>query len=180
LIGPDYELLEKIGSGAYGEVVKARHIKSGQFVAIKLLKNFMSNYYELKKILREIVIMKHFSAVPWNTHTVKLLQLICPSNLQKQPYLFLVMEYLPTDLKSVFAQEPKCLVTKQHMLLIFYNLLCSLSFIHSANIMHRDIKPANILVDSECNVKICDFGLARTNLSSFQPVAEKSMLLPEF
>lgn len=43
-----------------------------------------------------------------------------------------------------------------------YNLLCSLNFVHTANIMHRDIKPGNILIDYECRARICDFGLART------------------
>jgi serine/threonine protein kinase len=33
---------------------------------------------------------------------------------------------------------------------------------HSANIIHRDIKPANILINTKCQVKICDFGLSRT------------------
>ena len=33
---------------------------------------------------------------------------------------------------------------------------------HSANIMHRDIKPSNILIDQDCGIQICDFGLART------------------
>ena len=45
--------------------------------------------------------------------------------------------------------------------MILYNILHALNFIHSANVMHRDLKPANILVDSNCMVKICDFGLAR-------------------
>ena len=45
---------------------------------------------------------------------------------------------------------------------IMYNMLCSINFLHSANIMHRDLKPENILVDSRCKVAICDFGLSRT------------------
>ena len=51
---------------------------------------------------------------------------------------------------------------EEHVKIIIYNLLCSLNFIHSAQIMHRDLKSANVLINSDCNVKICDFGLART------------------
>lgn len=43
-----------------------------------------------------------------------------------------------------------------------YNLLCSLNWIHSAHVIHRDIKPSNILIDEDCKIKLCDFGLART------------------
>jgi len=49
---------------------------------------------------------------------------------------------------------------EDHVLTILYNTLCAINFLHSANIMHRDIKPANILVDVDCQVKLCDFGLA--------------------
>ena len=48
------------------------------------------------------------------------------------------------------------------MIQIVYKLLCAFKFIHSANVIHRDIKPANILIDSNLNVKICDFGISRT------------------
>tara|TARA_B110000305_G_C18799537_1_gene342000 strand:+ start:321 stop:473 length:153 start_codon:yes stop_codon:yes gene_type:complete len=42
-------------------------------------------------------------------------------------------------------------------------MLCALNFIHKANVMHRDLKPGNILIDDDCNVLLCDFGLARTS-----------------
>ena len=48
------------------------------------------------------------------------------------------------------------------MITIIYNLLCAVKFLKSANLLHRDLKPENILVDSECHIRICDFGLART------------------
>lgn len=47
-------------------------------------------------------------------------------------------------------------------MVIFYNCLLAIKFLHSANIIHRDIKPSNILVNENCHVKICDFGLARS------------------
>ena len=40
-------------------------------------------------------------------------------------------------------------------------MVCAVNMLHSSNIIHRDIKPANILIDTNCNVQICDFGLAR-------------------
>lgn len=41
-------------------------------------------------------------------------------------------------------------------------MLCAVKYLHSANVLHRDLKPANILVNEDCSVKICDFGLARS------------------
>lgn len=49
----------------------------------------------------------------------------------------------------------------KHIQLVVYNLLCAMKYIHSANVMHRDIKPGNILLNEDCSVKVCDFGLAR-------------------
>jgi mitogen-activated protein kinase 1/3 len=81
-------------------------------------------------------------------------------------YVFIVMEYIESDLKKMLINTNIIDFDQSHILTILYNSLCALNFIHSANIMHRDIKPANILIDSNCQIKICDFGLSRTLLDS--------------
>jgi mitogen-activated protein kinase 15 len=49
-----------------------------------------------------------------------------------------------------------------HKQYITYQLFKSLKFMHSAELLHRDVKPSNLLLNSECQVKIADFGLARS------------------
>ena len=49
----------------------------------------------------------------------------------------------------------------EHIQLLIYNLLKGLVYLHSGHAVHRDIKPANLLIDENCNLKLCDFGLIR-------------------
>lgn len=53
-------------------------------------------------------------------------------------------------------------MSAEHVTVLIYKFLCALNFVSSANIVHRDIKPGNVLIDSDCNVKISDFGLSRS------------------
>jgi mitogen-activated protein kinase 1/3 len=46
--------------------------------------------------------------------------------------------------------------------MVIYNLLCSLKYLHSASVIHRDLKPANVLINEDCTVQVCDFGLSRS------------------
>ena len=52
-------------------------------------------------------------------------------------------------------------LTDAHYQSFIYQILCGLKYIHSANVLHRDLKPGNLLVNADCELKICDFGLAR-------------------
>ena len=61
-------------------------------------------------------------------------------------------------------------LTEKHIVVLVYNMLCSLNFIHSAGILHRDIKMENILVDENCDIKICDFGLSSRCLAESQKI----------
>lgn len=45
---------------------------------------------------------------------------------------------------------------------IVYDILCGLNYLHKAQVIHRDLKPANILINDDCTIQICDFGLARS------------------
>jgi len=50
-----------------------------------------------------------------------------------------------------------------------FNMLSALKYIHSAGIIHRDIKPANILIQADCTIKLCDFGISRSIVASEDP-----------
>lgn len=73
-----------------------------------------------------------------------------------------MIDFVDHDLKKLFTLNTQ--FTEQHILIIMYNLLCAVKFLHSAGLMHRDLKPANILIDDNCSVKICDFGLSRAEI----------------
>ena len=74
----------------------------------------------------------------------------------------MVMEKEETDLRELLKLAPNVKISDEQIKLILYNLLCALKYVHSANIIHRDLKPANILINADCQVKICDFGISRT------------------
>jgi mitogen-activated protein kinase 1/3 len=101
-----------------------------------------------------------------NVFTTKLLDVILPpeaeESLLELTHLFLVQDFVEHDLKKLFTVDTPPNFSDMHVMVILYNLLCALNYIHTANLMHRDLKPANILINDECAVKLCDFGLSRT------------------
>ena len=72
------------------------------------------------------------------------------------------MDVEETDLYKVLEEHQDLKIGLNHLTIIMYNMLCSLNYIHSANLIHRDIKPSNFLMNFDCVPKLCDFGLARS------------------
>ena len=74
--------------------------------------------------------------------------------------LYVVMEYAESDLKKIIKSNIN--LEMLHIQTIIYNLLCSIKYLHESNVLHRDLKPANVLINEDCTVKLCDYGLARS------------------
>ena len=85
--------------------------------------------------------------------------IILENNDNKQE-IYLILEYLPTDIRKVFRSS-KNFSMKQVKEIVF-QILCGLNYCHQCQVLHRDLKPENILVTEDYKeVKLCDFGLAR-------------------
>lgn len=69
------------------------------------------------------------------------------------------MEPMEADLHQIVRSGQP--LSNSHIQYFLYQLLRGMKYIHSANVIHRDLKPGNLLVNSDCELKICDFGLAR-------------------
>lgn len=92
---------------------------------------------------------------------IQLVDVVQPSSPDLKYFndLYLVFEYVDTDLYKLIM-SPQYLTT-EHVQTFLYQMLVGLKFIHSSSVIHRDLKPANILLNEDCTLKICDFGLAR-------------------
>jgi mitogen-activated protein kinase 1/3 len=85
-----------------------------------------------------------------------------------------VMEFAESDLKKILKSTINLEIL--HIQTIIYNLLCAIKYLHESKVIHRDLKPANILVNEDCSVKLCDYGLARsiTGVESAEMIIKSS------
>jgi serine/threonine protein kinase len=141
-----YVLKQEIGSGGFGKVYLGKDLNTGQRVAIKMIPNSL-----IVSSKREIEIMRSLK------HE-NIVELYDDVKTTDQTYLFL--EYCQGgDLKDLIEASQGLSETKARFFL--KQIVEALKYLKTVRIIHRDLKPANILLDSEHNVKIADFGLAR-------------------
>ncbi|XP_012674477.2 mitogen-activated protein kinase 7 isoform X2 [Clupea harengus] len=155
-VGEEYDIIETIGTGAYGVVSSARRRDNGEPVAIKKIPNAFEVVTNAKRTLRELKILKHFKHD--NIIAIKdILQPGVPQSAFKSVYV--VLDLMESDLHQIiYSRQP---LTPEHTRYFLYQLLRGLKYVHSANVIHRDLKPSNLLVNENCELKIGDFGMAR-------------------
>jgi mitogen-activated protein kinase 1/3 len=146
--------LRPLGHGAYGVVVSATDRVTGQKVAIKKCPNIFEDPLDAKRIAREIRLLRHFN----HPNIIKILDITPPTAADFND-VYIVAELMDTDLHRVIYSGQR--LTEEHIQFFLYQLLCGIKYMHSANVIHRDLKPSNILLNENCDLKVCDFGLSR-------------------
>ena len=123
-------------------------------MAVKKVQNAFDDLIDAKRILREIRLLRHFK----HENVIRILDMYPPSGVEFED-IYIVTDLMETDLHRVIYSKQQ--LTDEHAQYFAYQILRGLKYLHSANVIHRDLKPSNILVNKNCDLKICDFGLAR-------------------
>jgi len=152
-----YEVKKKIGQGAYGLICAATDRANGETVAVKKIANAFEDAIDCKRTLREMRLLQHFNHE--NVLNLRDIMTPPPGPLDQWNDIYLTLELMDTDLHYII--HSKQALTDDHIQYFIYQILRGLKAIHSAKVLHRDLKPNNLLVNKNCDLKICDFGLAR-------------------
>lgn len=149
-----WKLVREMGSGAYGVVISAADEISGETVAIKLVTRVFEKIQLAKRALREITLLRHFAN---HENITGLIDVDAISPDFNEIYIF--MEPMEADLHQIIKSGQH--LTNEHVQYFLYQILRGMKYVHSASVIHRDLKPGNLLVNADCELKICDFGLSR-------------------
>jgi len=155
----NYNKLNDIEEGAYGWVARAKEIKTGKVVALKRLKidNVESKRTGLPETgLREIQILKDCS----HKNIVKLQEVVVSEDTSRIENIFLVLEFVEHDLKSILEDMPEPFLASEIKTLLL-QLASGVAYLHDHWILHRDLKTSNLLLNNRGQLKIADFGMAR-------------------
>ncbi|ODN05744.1 Mitogen-activated protein kinase 1 [Orchesella cincta] len=160
-VGPRYINLAYIGEGAYGMVVSVYDNVTKTKVAIKKISPFEHQTY-CQRTLREIKILTRFKhenvSKVAHENIIDIRDILWSPNIENFKDVYIVQCLMETDLYKLLKTQK---LSNDHICYFLYQILRGLKYIHSANVLHRDLKPSNLLLNTTCDLKICDFGLAR-------------------
>ncbi|XP_020755305.2 cyclin-dependent kinase 20 isoform X4 [Odocoileus virginianus] len=147
-----YCILGRIGEGAHGIVFKAKHVETGEIVALKKVALRRLEDGIPNQVLREIKALQEIE----DSQYVVQLKAVFPHGAG----FVLAFEFMLSDLAEVVRHTQRPLAQAQ-VKSYLQMLLKGVAFCHANNIVHRDLKPANLLISASGQLKIADFGLAR-------------------
>ncbi|KAG8460547.1 hypothetical protein KFE25_013197 [Diacronema lutheri] len=158
-----FEKLEQIGEGTYGQVYKARSRDDGAIVALKKIRMTKDQEKDGFPItaLREIKILNAL-----RHENIVLLREIVTSAASEankgKGSIYMVFEFMDHDLTGLMDYQHSAPFSVAQIKCYLRQLLNGLHFCHMNKVLHRDIKGANLLINNRGQLKLADFGLART------------------
>ena len=151
-----YTDVQLIGQGAYSVVARATDSRKNMPVAIKRISEVFYDAHEAKKVLREIRLLRDFR----HPNIIWLHALVPPASMETFNDIWIVTDYMDGDLRRIIKSRRE--IEPLKVRLYMAQLVAALHHVHALDGVHRDLKPANVLVSRKGNLKLCDFGLART------------------
>ncbi|KHN05707.1 Mitogen-activated protein kinase 3 [Glycine soja] len=145
---------------SFGTDSSLLNTETNELVAVKKIANAFDNHMDAKRTLREIKLLRHLD----HENVIGLRDVIPPPLRREFNDVYIATELMDTDLHHIIRSNQN--LSEEHCQYFLYQILRGLKYIHSANVIHRDLKPSNLLLNSNCDLKIIDFGLARPTLES--------------
>eukprot|EP00252_Welwitschia_mirabilis_P009136 TRINITY_DN21474_c0_g1_i1.p1 TRINITY_DN21474_c0_g1~~TRINITY_DN21474_c0_g1_i1.p1 ORF type:complete len:172 (+),score=14.73 TRINITY_DN21474_c0_g1_i1:165-680(+) len=141
-----YEIFEKLGSGTYSDVYRARRKEDGLIVALK-------EVHDYKSARREITALEFLRGCP---NVVYLYEWFW----REHEDAVLVLEYLHSDLYSVIksAKKKGYTLSEAEIKTWMFQIASGLANCHANSVVHRDLKPSNLLISVDGELKLADFG----------------------
>eukprot|EP00210_Caulerpa_lentillifera_P009311 g8875.t1 len=157
-----YQLLKCIGKGAYGMVCSATDTTNDEKVAIKKITKPLISETNAIRCLREINLLRHLE----HPNIIHLRGVMKPASYEDGfQDLYVLYECMDTDLHQIIRSKQP--LSDDHYKYFIMQTLKGVKYLHSMGIIHRDLKPSNLLVNADCDLRIADFGLARSKNSRF-------------
>ena len=154
-----YQCLEKLGQGGFGTVIKAKAVKTGQSVAIKMVKARKTGLKEINTLMslphpNVVGFLDYYQYADKTTIGVAIVMEFCPGGSLKDRINTCSTKRKPIE--ALLRYE------------WYMQLASGLQFIHNRDIIHRDLKPDNILITANDSLKIADVGLAKAAWDGIQ------------
>jgi serine/threonine protein kinase len=147
-----YKILEPLGKGGMGEVYLAEDTRLGRKVALKFLSpEFVGDNWAKRQLIREaqaVAMLDHPNICP--VHGIE----------EHEGQSFIVMQYVEGETLADIIRAQA--LTADQVLLLAHQIIAAFAEAHAHGIIHRDIKPRNMMVTNSGQVKVLDFGLAKT------------------
>jgi len=152
-VSNDYDILESVGKGGYGEVKKVVHKITGETRAMKIIKKESCDEKYLESLTNEINILRMLD----HPNIIKLYEIY-----QDSACIYLITEFMGGgDVYQVLNR--KRILNESQAAKVLKQVLLAVNYLHGKKIVHRDLKPENLMLEKEnhWDLKVIDFGLSK-------------------